>query len=159
MYKDESLIRAITLEDDIAKITIPEVPDRPGIAFQLFSKIADRGIRLESIVQNVNRNNINDITFTVPIDQLQEAQAISIEFAKEIDAANVICALGIARLSVIGAGMLTTSKVAAKFFKALYEIGVNIQTISTSEGKISCIIDKEMAKPALKNLYKEFEVN
>jgi aspartate kinase len=159
MYENDSAIRAITVDDDIVKISIVEVPDKPGIAFKLFNAIAKEGIKIESIVQNVNRNAVNDITFTVPMDQAEEAQEITNAFAREVGATKVVYDEGVARLSVIGASMITNSEIASKFFKALYDKGVNIQMISTSEVKISCVIDKAMVKEALKQLYKEFEMN
>ena len=159
MYNNESIIRAITIDDDIAKISVLEVPDQPGIAFKLFSAISNENIKIESIVQNINRNNVNDITFTVPLDEAVRAQEITNAFAREVGATKVIYDEGVARLSVIGAAMVANSDVASKFFKALYDKGVNIQMISTSEVKISCVIDKNMAKEALKQIYKEFEVN
>lgn len=159
MFNNDSIIKAITIDDDIAKISVLEAPDQPGIAFKLFSAIANENIKIESIVQNVNRNSVNDITFTVPLDEAQKAQEITNNFAREVGATKVIYDEGVARLSVIGAAMIANSDVAAKFFKALYEKGVNIQMISTSEVKISCVIDKSMAKEALKQIYKEFEIN
>ncbi len=155
---NETLIQAITLDDDIAKITVPEVPDQPGIAFKLFSAISDAGIRIDSIVQNVNRSNINDITFTVAMSQAELAKSTGEEFAKDVGAKEIICDDKVAKLSVIGSGMVTSSKVASRFFKALFEAGANIQMISTSEVKISCVIDKDIAKTALKQVYKEFEM-
>ncbi len=159
MFNNDSIIRAITVDDDIAKISVLEAPDKPGIAFKLFSSIASANIKIESIVQNVNRNNVSDITFTVPIDEAEKAQEITNNFAREVGATKVIYDEGVARLSVIGAAMVANSDVAAKFFKALYDKGVNIEMISTSEVKISCVIDRSMAKEALKQIYKEFEIN
>ena len=159
MFNKESIIRAITIDDDIAKISILEVPDQPGIAFRLFQAIAKENIRVESIVQNINRQKVNDITFTVSQDQVKEAFELSNEYANEVGAQKVVLDKGVARLSVIGSGMVANANVAAKFFKALYDIGVNIQTISTSEVKFSCVIDKSMATKALKQLYKEFEIS
>ncbi len=156
--KPDSIIQAITVDDDIAKISILEVPDRPGIAFKLFSAISNSDIRIESIVQNVNRSGINDITFTVPLDEVKDALFITKAFAKEVGAADVIYDEDVARLSVVGSAVVANSDIASKFFKALYEKGVNIQMITTSEVKISCVIEKSIAKEALKQIYKEFEV-
>ncbi len=156
--KPDSIIQAITVDDDIAKISILEVPDRPGIAFKLFSAISNSDIRIESIVQNVNRSGINDITFTVPLDEVKDVLFITKAFAKEVGAADVIYDEDVARLSVVGSAVVANSDIASKFFKALYEKGVNIQMITTSEVKISCVIEKSIAKEALKQIYKEFEV-
>ncbi len=157
MINREGLIQAITVDDDIVKISILEVPDKPGIAFRLFSAIASEDIKIESIVQNINRNNVNDITFTVHMDDAVRAQEISNNFAREIGATKVVYDEGVVRLSVIGSSIVANSNIASKFFKALYDIGVNIQMISTSEVKVSCVIEKSVAKDALKQIYKEFE--
>lgn len=159
MSNNESIIKAITLDDDIAKISVLEVPDQPGIAFKLFSAMSKEGIKIESIVQNVNRNSVNDITFTVPMEDANKAQRVTNDFAMEVNAEKVVFDKGVALLSVIGSGIVANSDVATKFFKALYETEINIQTISTSEIKISCVIDKSMAKDALKQIYREFEVH
>ncbi|MCL1914744.1 MAG: ACT domain-containing protein [Eubacteriaceae bacterium] len=158
MINNESIIKAITIDDEIVKITVMEVPDRPGIAFQLFSAISKENVRVESIVQNVHRNNLCDITFTVSIEDEEKALKITQDFAGEIGASEVYSDNNVARLSVIGAAIVANSQVASKFFKALYEKSVNIQMISTSEDKISCVIDKSMSKEALKQIYLEFEM-
>lgn len=159
MFNNHANIKAITVDDDIAKISVLECPDVPGIAFQLFNRIAKEEVKIESIVQNVNRNAVNDITFTVKLDDLDKAIEISKDFVNQIKAKEVVYDKNVVRLSVIGDGMVANTEVAAKFFKALYEKEVNIQMISTSEVKISCVIDKEKSKEALKQIYKEFEVN
>ena len=158
MRKEDSLIKAITIDEDIAKISVMEVPDKPGIAFNLFSSIANEGIKIESITQNVNRSQVNDITFTVPTDEFEKAFKITSDFAIEVGATKVLYDKGVAKLSVIGSGMVASTQVASRVFKALYEKGVNIQMISTSEVKFSCVIEKDKAKEALKQIYKEFEV-
>ena len=158
MRTEESIVKAITVDEDIAKISILEVPDKPGVAFKLFSKIGEAGIKIESIVQNVNRNAINDITFTVHTDDFERAFNITSEYALEVGATRVIYDKGVAKLSVVGSGIIANTEVASRFFKALYEKGVNIQMITTSEVKISCVIEKSIAKEALKQIYKEFEV-
>ena len=151
-----NLIEAITLDDNIAKISVLEVPDKPGIAFGLFTAIAQEDIRIESIVQNVNRNNVNDITFTVALEQAETAKRITEDFAATVGASEVVSDENVARLSVVGSAAVADSKVAARFFKALYEIGINIQMISTSEVKISAVIDKTLAREGIKQIYREF---
>ena len=153
---EQSIIQAITVEDNITKISIMEVPDKPGIAFGLFRKLSENDIKIESIVQNVNRININDITFTVNNDDAKKAEEIAVSFAKECGSGQVVSDSEVARLSVIGAAVVANTEVVTKFFKALYQVGVNIQMISTSDAKISCVIDKNKAKEALKEVYKEF---
>lgn len=158
MVKDQELIKAIILDDDIAKISVMEVPDSPGMAFGLFSALSKENIKVESIVQNVNRNAINDITFTVTYAQLDEALTISRAFKERVGAKEVIFDREVARLSVIGSGIVANTDVATRFFKALYEQQINIQMISTSEVKISCVVSKACAQEALKAVYREFEL-
>ncbi len=158
MRNDVNLIKAITVDEDIAKISVLEVPDQPGIAFRLFSAMASEGIKVESIVQNVNRSNINDITFTVPTEEFEKAFKLTSDYSIDVGATKVIYDKGVAKLSVIGSGIIANTQVASRFFKALYDKGVNIQMITTSEVKISCVIEKDKAKDALKQIYKEFQI-
>lgn len=158
MIKDQELIKAIVLDDDIAKISVMEVPDSPGMAFGLFSALSKENIKVESIVQNVNRNLINDITFTVTYIELEKALEISNAFKDQVGAKEVIYDKQVARLSVIGSGIVANTEVATRFFKALYEKHINIQMISTSEVRISCVVSKDCAHEALKGVYSEFEL-
>lgn len=153
---EQSVVQAVTIEDNITKISIMEVQDKPGIAFGLFKMLSEADIKVESIVQNVNRININDITFTVSNDDAKKAKEIAIKFAEEFNSGKVIADSDVARLSVIGAAVVANMDVVTKFFKALYQLGINIQMISTSDAKISCVIEKKNAKEALKEVYKEF---
>ncbi|MDD2413854.1 MAG: aspartate kinase [Eubacteriaceae bacterium] len=155
---EKVLVRGIALDENIAKISILEVPDKPGIAFQLFSSLASANIHVDMIVQNVNRTSVNDISFTVNLDELPEAVEVSQKFAFEVNAQKVAFDQGIAKLSVIGTGIVANTEIASKFFEALFEMGINIQTISTSEIKMSCLIDKERAKEAMVNIHKKFEL-
>jgi len=155
---EKVLVRGIALDENIAKITILEVPDKPGIAFRLFSALAAANIHVDMIVQNVNRRSVNDISFTVNVDELQEAVEVSQKFAFEVNAQKVEFDQGIAKLSVVGTGIVANAEIASKLFEALYELGINIQTISTSEIKISCLIDKERAKEAMVHIHKKFEM-
>ena len=153
---EKVLIRGISLDEDIAKISVLGVPDKPGIAFKLFSLLAKEDVHVDMIVQNVNRTAINDITFTVAMDELQKANDIAQKFAFDVDAEKVVFDKGVSKLSVVGTGVVANAEVASQFFEALYEIGINIQAISTSEIKISCIIDKEKGKEAMKYIHKKF---
>jgi len=155
---EKVLIRGISLDENIAKISVLEVPDKPGIAFKLFSSLASADIHVDMIVQNVTRIAVNDITFTVAMDELQNAVDIAQKFAFEVDAQKVEYDKGVAKLSVVGTGVVANAEVASKFFEALYEMEINIQMISTSEIKISCIIDKEKGKEAMKYMHKKFDM-
>ncbi|MGE4509454.1 MAG: aspartate kinase, partial [Eubacteriaceae bacterium] len=151
---EKVLVRGVALDENIAKISIFEVPDQPGIAFRLFSALAKANIHVDMIVQNVNRTAVNDISFTIDVDELQEAVAVSQKFAFEVNAQKVEFDQGVAKLSVIGTGIVANAEIASKFFEALFELGINIQTISTSEIKISCLIDKERGKEAMVHIHK-----
>lgn len=155
---EKVLIRGIALDEDIAKISILEVPDKPGIAFRLFSFLAAQNIHVDMIVQNVNRTAVNDISFTVNVDELQKAVEVSQKFAFDVGAQKVEFDQGVAKLSIVGTGVVANAEIASQFFEALYELGINILTISTSEIKISCLIDKERAKEAMVHIHKKFEM-
>lgn len=155
---EKVLVRGISLDENIAKISIFEVPDQPGIAFRLFSALAKSNIHVDMIVQNVNRTAVNDISFTIDVDELQEAVAVAQKFAFEVNAQKVEYDQGVAKLSVIGTGIVANAEIASKFFEALFELGINIQTISTSEIKISCLIDKERGKEAMVHIHKKFNM-
>lgn len=155
---EKVLIRGIALDEDIAKISILEVPDKPGIAFRLFSFLAAQNIHVDMIVQNVNRTAVNDISFTVNVDELQKAVEVSQKFAFDVGAQKVEFDQGVAKLSIVGTGIVANAEIASQFFEALYELGINILTISTSEIKISCLIDKKRAKEAMVHIHKKFEM-
>lgn len=155
---EKVLVRGIALDENIAKISILEVPDKPGIAFRLFTSLAVANIHVDMIVQNVNRTAVNDISFTVNVDELQDAVEVSQKFAFEVGAQKVEFDQGVAKLSVVGTGVVANAEIASKFFESLYELGINILTISTSEIKLSCLIDKDRAKEAMIHIHKKFEM-
>lgn len=155
---EKVLVRGLSLDENIGKISVLEVPDKPGIAFQLFRSLAAADIHVDMIVQNVNRSFVNDITFTVAIDELQEAIEIAQKFAFEVDAKKIEYDRAVAKLSVVGTGVLANAQVASTFFESLFKLGINIQMISTSEIRISCIIDKEKGKEAMKYMYQKFNM-
>jgi len=150
------LIRAVTLNKSEAKITICNVPDRPGVAAKIFKEIARGGINVDMIVQNVSHTRQTDISFTVPKSDLSKAINLTRKMAKRIGAGDVLKDQDIARISIVGVGMKSHTGVAAKMFEALADEGINIEMISTSEISISCIIKKRLAKKAVKTLHEKF---
>lgn len=150
-------VRGVALDDDIARISVTAVPDQPGIAFNLFSALAAKSIAVDMIIQNLNRNEHNDISFTVGQDDLQESlevcRAFCDHFAPE---AQILHDAHTAKLSIIGTGICGHAEVASKLFKTLFEAGVNIEMISTSEIRISCLIDAEAAKQVAKLVHEAF---
>lgn len=153
---EKMLVRGVTKDTDVARISIIGVPDIPGIAFKIFSKLASKNINVDIILQSVGRDNTKDITFTVnkgngelAISSLRE----SIECLENLD---IVCDTNVAKISVVGAGMETHPGTASKMFEALYEKDINIQMISTSEIKISVLIDLEDADRAVSAVHKAF---
>jgi len=154
------LVRGISEELDEAKITIIGVPDRPGVAALLFTKLAQANINVDMIVQSAPEEalKINNISFTVNTDDLNEALRITEEVANELSAKKVIVDDNIAKISIVGIGMRSHSGIAAQMFHSLANSGVNIEMISTSEIKISCIIKQNKVKKAIAALHKTFNL-
>lgn len=151
-------IRGVSLDDDIAKISMLEVPDRPGIAFKILSELAENHIHLDMILQNANRNGVNDISFTVAMDDFEEAVTLCQKLAFDIGAQKVVYDQAVAKVSIVGTGIGTHAEIASKYFQALYNLGINIQMISTSEIKLSSIIDARCGEDALIALHDVFDL-
>lgn len=158
-YIEQSVVRGAALTEDEAKITIYNVPDKPGIAARIFNELALDNVNVDMIVQNVSHMKTTDISFTVPKPSLSKALKISRSIADEIKAREVLSDEDIAKVSIVGVGMRAQSGVAAKCFSCLAINKINIEMISTSEISISCIVRKEVGKKALNILHNEFELN
>jgi aspartate kinase len=157
---EQVVVSGIASDKKQARITIHGVPDKPGIAATLFSAIARENIVVDMIVQNISiEGNITDISFTVPKTDINKAMEVSKKIAGELNAADVLLNQDIAKISVVGVGMRTHSGVAAKIFKVLSENNINIMMISTSEIKVSCIIDLKYTELAVRVLHDAFELN
>ena len=152
-------VRGIAHSLDVAKITILGVPDRPGIAAAVFRPLAAAGVSVDTIVQNASRESITDLTFTVSREQLKAAMAVIDTVTREIDARKFTCDESLGMVSVVGSGMQNTPGYASKMFDALSEAGINIQLITTSEIRISCIIDEKRVPDAVKALHRAFELD
>jgi aspartate kinase len=153
------VISGITCDKNEARITLKKVPDQPGISAKIFAPIADAGILVDMIIQNTRSGGETDLTFTVPKKDFKEALEISLKVAKQIDAEEVLTADKIAKVSVIGVGMKNHSGVASKMFGALAAENINIRLISTSEIKISCMIEEKYAELAVRVLHDAFELH
>jgi len=153
---EEVVVRGVTLNKKEAKITICDVPDRPGVAARIFKGIADNDIDVDMIVQNVSHTRRTDVSFTVPKQKAQKAIKITNRIAKKLNAGDVFLDEDIARVSIVGVGMKSHPGVAAKMFSSLAKNKVNIEMISTSEISISCIIQKKFAEKALRALHRAF---
>ncbi|MEM1058116.1 MAG: aspartate kinase [Verrucomicrobiota bacterium] len=150
------VLRGVSVEKDQAKVTIAGVPDRPGEAARLFVALADAEINVDMIVQNVSAESLTDITFTIPKDDLSGARAVLAPIIDDLGCKGLVATEGICKLSVVGIGMRSHSGVAATLFKALSEAGVNIQMISTSEIKISVVIDQAKMETATRASHDAF---
>jgi len=155
---EKEFIRAVTCDVKVAKITFSSVPDRPGVASQLFSALAKENVVVDMIIQNSSAEGITDLTFTIPAADLAKGMAICAEIRQNLGAKDVFGSNDIAKVSIIGLGMRSYSGVAAKMFSTLAAEGINIQMISTSEIKISCVIDKKYAELAVRALHDTFEL-
>lgn len=149
-------VRGVTIDNEIARLSVTGVPDRPGIAFRLFELLSEKNIPIDMILQNLNHNSINDISFTVPIENLAESISIAAKFKDEIQALSVEVKDKVSKLSLVGTGITSNPKIASKMFGTLYEMKINIEMISTSETKISCIIETPDTNEALNKLHDAF---
>ncbi|MDE1170858.1 MAG: aspartate kinase [Verrucomicrobium sp.] len=139
---EQVVVRGVSLEKSQAKVTITDVPDRPGAAARLFTALAEAQINIDMIVQNISAQGTTDITFTLNKDDLPKAQRVVEPLVREVGASSFKSKEGIAKLSVVGIGMRSHSGIAAALFRALSGAGINVQMISTSEIKISVVIDE-----------------
>ena len=149
-------VSGVTGDRNQAKVTIVGVPDRPGIAARIFGPIAEANVIVDMIIQNVGQGSLTDMSFTIPRADLPKATPLVKKIAKDIDAKSVTVTESIAKVSLVGVGMRTHSGVAAKMFEVLSKEGINIMMISTSEIKISCVIDEKQVQQAMKALHKAF---
>jgi aspartate kinase len=153
------VIRGVSVEKNQAKVTINGVPDQPGIAAKLFQTIAEAGVNVDMIVQNVSQSGETDITFTLHKDDIKKANKITGSISELSTAKSVTIKEGIAKLSIVGIGMRNHSGIASTLFAALSEEKINIQMISTSEIKITVVIDEEHTTKAAKAVHQKFQLN
>lgn len=156
---EKELVSAVTCNMKEAKITISGVQDRPGVASKVFSALAEAGIVVDMIIQNSSADGKTDITFTVPEADLTKGLEICEKVKQDLGATNLSGCSDIAKVSIIGAGMRSHAGVASKMFTTLANEGINIEMISTSEIKISCVIRKKYAELAVRTLHDAFELD
>jgi aspartate kinase len=152
-------VRGIAHDLDVAKITVVGVPDHPGIAAGIFVPLAEAGISVDTIVQNASVKNITDLTFTVARSQLNGAMAVVEPIARDIGARQCVSDAKLGKVSIIGTGMQNAPGYAARMFDTLSKENINIQLITTSEIRITCIIDEARVKDAVRALHKAFELD
>ncbi len=153
---EEVVVSGVALNTSEAKVTIFKVPDLPGVASKIFKKLADANINVDMIIQNKTETRSTDISFTVAKGQLPRTLRAVRQAADFVGAKHVSCDENIAKISVVGVGMRSHSGVASKMFGALAKKKINIEMISTSEIKISCVIDGKRGKDAVQAIHKEF---
>lgn len=153
---EDVVVRGVAGDKNQAKISIIDVPDRPGIAAMMFGKLADNHINVDMIIQSSASNGRNDISFTVSRTDLNKTLEVMEQVQQELGAQQVIHDKGIAKVSIVGVGMRSHVGVAAKMFKTLADAGINIEMISTSEIKISCVVKEENMEKAIKVVHQAF---
>ena len=155
---EQAIISAITHDTSEAKVTILSVPDRPGIAAKLFRALADEGVNVDMIVQNTSVGGTTDISFTLPMADLPTGLKVTESVGQELGAAGVTHDADIARISLVGAGMKTHPGVAAHMFETLAANGLNIEMISTSSIRISCVVRADQVEEGVRVLHKAFDL-
>jgi len=153
---EKMLVSSVAKDCDIARISVIGVNNEPGIAFKMFSLLAKKGINVDIILQSVGRDEKKDISFTTHIDSLDAALTAINENLPMFGNPEVVSDTSVAKVSIVGAGMINNAGVAAKMFEALFDAHINIQMISTSEIKISVLIDKELADVAVSTIHSKF---
>ena len=155
---EQPIISAVTHDTSEAKITVTRVPDKPGIAARLFRSLAEENVNVDMIVQNVSVEGTTDISFTVPKSDLPVAVRVCQEHSGEISADDVLTDDAIAKVSLVGAGMKTHPGVSALMFETLADHGINIEMISTSPIRITCVVRQDQVEEAVQALHASFEL-
>lgn len=156
---ENSVIKGVTLEKNVSKISLIRVPDRPGIAYKILSPLADTSINVDMIIQNASIDGFADFTFTIPSTDLDKAKVLVEEVARDIGALEMLADNNIVKVSAVGIGIKTNPGVAAKMFKSLSQENINIEMISTSEYRISCIIEEKYGELAVRAVHKAFDLD
>lgn len=153
---EKMLISGVAKDTDVARVSIIGVPDKPGLAFKIFSRLASKNINVDIILQSIGRNGTKDISFTVPKSRLESAISILDPYVETIGANSIVYDDRVVKVSIVGAGMESHPGVAAEMFEALYEANINIRMIATSEIKISVLIDAENGDQAVSAIHSKF---
>ena len=157
MTMEEAIIRGVAHDTSEAKVTIWGVPDRPGVAAALFEALANARVNIDMIVQNVGQDGSTDISFTVPQSHAKAARRATVPLVADLGAEDLAVDTDIAKVSLVGAGMKSSPGVAARVFRALADSRINIEMISTSPIRISCIVRRDSVDDAVRALHAEFD--
>ena len=153
---EKMLISGVAKDTDVARISVTGIPNEPGLAFKIFSKLSAKDINVDIILQSIGHDGKKDISFTVPKSRGAEAAEALKDYIENFDGTEILVDKSVAKISIVGAGMESHAGVATKMFEALYDAQVNIQMISTSEIKVSVLIDENDADKAVKAIHAKF---
>lgn len=153
---EKMLISGVAKDTNVARISVVGVPDNPGLAFKLFSKLSQKNINVDIILQSIGRDGTKDISFTVAKDNAKEAKEAMEDYVANVGGKSVLVDEKVAKISIVGAGMESHAGVATKMFEALYDAQINIRMISTSEIKVSVLIDEKNADAAVNAIHSKF---
>ena len=156
---EQMLLSGVAKDDDIARISIIGVPDKPGLAFKIFSKLSSKGTNVDIILQSIGRNGTKDISFTVEKNRMEDTIELLKEYTEKLGASSLVADDNVSKVSIVGAGMESHPGVAAEMFEALFSRNVNIQMISTSEIKISVLVHKADSDRAVEAIHQKFFEN
>jgi aspartate kinase len=151
-------VRGLAHDRNVAKVTLVEVPDRPGVAAAVFEPLAEAGISVDMIVQNVGHHGTTDLSFTVSRADLARAKRILEPLVRDLGFREMTTDSSVAKVSIVGAGIQNAPGYAARMFRTLADAGVNIEMISTSEIRITCMIAEDMVEPAVRALHAAFDL-
>jgi aspartate kinase len=153
---EQAMIRGVAHDASDAKLTLHGVPDRPGIAAAVFEALAAKGVTVDMIVQNISTSGFTDISCTVPTGAAADARTVLEEVAEQIEAGGVDLDENVAKVSIVGAGMKDEPGIAATMFRILADNGINIEMISTSSIRISCVVRGDQVEEAVRALHEGF---
>jgi aspartate kinase len=155
---EKAIVSGVAHDTSEAKVTLMEVPDRPGVAATIFRALADEGVSVDMIVQNISHQGRTDVSFTMPKDDLIRITQVMERVVKEVEAEGFVADGGVAKVSLVGAGMRSEPGVAAQMFAALADEGINIEMISTSPIRVSCVIRADDAERAVRAIHRRFDL-
>ena len=153
---ESMVVRGVTKDNDVARISLCHIEDTPGKAFRIFSLLAKYNINVDLIIQSIGRENTKDISFTVGKQDMDRSKSTLEEYKNALGFDHIDVNDSIAKVSIVGAGMIHNPGVAAKMFEALYEAGINIQMINTSEIRVSVLLDEDDVNRAVKAIHAKF---